>query len=116
MQRGDPRTAIESAPSACKVRVFTGGQDHFYLEGQVSMAIPNEDGDMLILTSSQHPSEVQHLVARSLGKPINAVTVEVRRMGGAFGGKETQAAQWAIMAAVMASMTGRPVKIQTGPR
>ncbi len=64
------------------------------------MAVPKEDGDMLILTSSQHPTEVQHLVARSLGKPINAVTVEVRRMGGAFGGKETQAAQWAIIAAV----------------
>jgi len=112
LQRGEPGTAIEAAPQRLQGEVFTGGQDHFYLEGQVSMAIPNEDGDMLILTSSQHPSEVQHLVARSLGKPINAVTVEVRRIGGAFGGKETQAAQWAIMAAVMASMTGRPVKLR----
>ena len=112
LQRGEPRTAIAEAPHRLQGEVFTGGQDHFYLEGQVSIAIPNEDGDMLILTSSQHPSEVQHLVARSLGKPINAVTVEVRRIGGAFGGKETQAAQWAIMAAVMAKLTGRPVKIR----
>ena len=112
LQRGEPRTAIAEAPHRLQGEVFTGGQDHFYLEGQVSIAIPNEDGDMLILTSSQHPSEVQHLVARSLGKPINAVTVEVRRMGGAFGGKETQAAQWAIMAAIMAKLTGRPVKIR----
>ncbi|MDX2428589.1 MAG: xanthine dehydrogenase molybdopterin binding subunit [Xanthomonadales bacterium] len=112
LQRGEPQTAITAAPHRLKGEVFTGGQDHFYLEGQVSMAIPNEDGDMLILTSSQHPSEVQHLVARSLGKPINAVTVEVRRIGGAFGGKETQAAQWAIITAVMANMTGRPVKLR----
>lgn len=112
LQRGEPGIAIEAAPQRLQGEVFTGGQDHFYLEGQVSMAIPNEDGDMLILTSSQHPSEVQHLVARSLGRPINAVTVEVRRIGGAFGGKETQAAQWAIIAAVMASMTDRPVKLR----
>ena len=112
MQRGEPQAAIANADHRLQGEVFTGGQDHFYLEGQVSMAIPKEDGDMLILTSSQHPTEVQHLVARSLGKPINAVTVEVRRMGGAFGGKETQAAQWAIMAAVMADLTGRPVKLR----
>ncbi len=76
------------------------------------MALPEEDGDLLILTSSQHPSEVQQLVANSLGKPINAVTVEVRRMGGAFGGKETQANQWAIIAALMAQASGRPVKLR----
>ncbi|MGA9573269.1 MAG: molybdopterin cofactor-binding domain-containing protein, partial [Lysobacterales bacterium] len=112
MQMGDPKAALESAPRRLQGTVCTGGQDHFYLEGQVSMALPKEDGEMLILTSSQHPTEVQHLVARSLGKPMNAVTVEVRRMGGAFGGKETQAAQWAIMAAVMADLSGRPVKLR----
>lgn len=112
MQRGEPQPAIAKAPHRLQGEIFTGSQDHFYLEGQVSMAVPGEDGDMLILTSSQHPSEVQHLVARSLGKPINAVTVEVRRIGGAFGGKETQAAQWAIMAAVMADLTGHPVKLR----
>ena len=112
MQRGDTQKALSEAENRLQGEVFTGGQEHFYLEGQVSMALPKEDGDMLILTSSQHPSEVQHLVARSLGRPINAVTVEVRRMGGAFGGKETQAAQWAIIAALMADATGRPVKLR----
>lgn len=112
MQRGDPSTAIAKAPERLQGSISTGAQDHFYLEGQVSLALPKEDGDMLVLTSSQHPTEVQHLVARSLGKPMSAVTVEVRRMGGAFGGKETQAAQWAIMAALMADTTGRPVKLR----
>jgi xanthine dehydrogenase large subunit len=112
MQRGDPSTVIAKAPERLQGSISTGAQDHFYLEGQVSMALPKEDGDMLVLTSSQHPTEVQHLIARSLGKPMSAVTVEVRRMGGAFGGKETQAAQWAIMAALMADTTGRPVKLR----
>ncbi len=112
MQRGDAHSAIANAPRRLQGEVFTGGQEHFYLEGQVSMALPEEDGDLLILTSSQHPSEVQQLVANSLGKPINAVTVEVRRMGGAFGGKETQANQWAIIAALMAQASGRPVKLR----
>lgn len=112
LQRGDTQSALASAPRRLQGEVLTGGQDHFYLEGQVSMAVPKEDGDVLILTSSQHPSEVQLLVAHSLGKPINAVTVEVRRMGGAFGGKETQAAQWAIIAALLADTSGCPVKIR----
>jgi xanthine dehydrogenase large subunit len=112
MQRGDSRAAIAAAPHRLQGEVRTGGQDHFYLEGQVSLAVPKEDGEMLVLTSSQHPTEVQHLVARSLGRPMSAVTVEVRRMGGAFGGKETQAAQWAIIAALMADLTGRPVKLR----
>jgi len=112
LKKGDARTAISSAPNRLQGEIHTGGQEHFYLEGQVSMAVPKEDGDILILTSSQHPSEVQQLVAHNLGKPINAVTVKVRRMGGAFGGKETQAGQWAIIAALMADATGRPVKIR----
>jgi xanthine dehydrogenase large subunit len=112
LQQGNAQAAISSAPNRLTGEISTGGQEHFYLEGQVSMALPEEDGDMLILTSSQHPSEIQQLIAHSLGKPINAVTVEVRRMGGAFGGKETQAGQWAIIAALMADATGRPVKIR----
>ncbi len=112
LQRGDPQTALAAAPCRLQGEIRTGSQDHFYLEGQVSMALPQEDGGMLILTSSQHPTEVQHLVARALGKPMNAVTVEVRRMGGGFGGKETQAAQWAIIAAVMADLSGHPVKLR----
>lgn len=112
MRRGDAPSALSSSPNRLQGKIYTGGQEHFYLEGQVSMSQPKEDGDMLVLTSSQHPSEVQQLVANSLGKPINAVDVEVRRMGGAFGGKETQAAQWAIITAVLANATGRPVKLR----
>ncbi len=112
MRQGDSRAALSTSPNRLQGKIFTGGQEHFYLEGQVSMSLPQEDGDILVLTSSQHPSEVQHLVARSLGKPINAVNVEVRRMGGAFGGKETQAAQWAIITAVFANLTDRPVKLR----
>jgi len=112
LQRGDTQSTLASAPNRLQGEVLTGGQEHFYLEGQVSMALPGEDGDILILTSSQHPSEVQLLVAQSLGKPANAVTVEVRRMGGAFGGKETQAGQWAIIAALMADASGCPVKLR----
>ena len=112
LRQGDSETAIADAPHRLQGEVSIGGQDHFYLEGQVSMALPREDGDILVLTSSQHPTELQQLVASSLDKPMNAVTVEVRRMGGAFGGKETQAAQWAIIAAVLAESTGRPVKLR----
>jgi xanthine dehydrogenase large subunit len=89
-----------------------GGQDHFYLEGQIAFAIPGEDGDVLVHSSTQHPSEVQHMVAHALGVPSHAVTVEVRRMGGGFGGKETQGNQFAVLAAVAAKRLNRPVKIR----
>jgi xanthine dehydrogenase large subunit len=112
IQRGDPSAVLASSPLRLQGEILTGGQDHFYLEGQVSMAIPEEDGDLSVLTSSQHPSEVQQLIAANLGKANNTITVKVRRMGGAFGGKETQAGQWAIIAALIADQTGQPVKIR----
>jgi xanthine dehydrogenase large subunit len=112
MKRGDPREAIDNATHRLSGELRTGSQDHFYLEGQAAMAVPQEKGDMLIYSSSQHPSELQHLVAQALDKADNAVTVEVRRMGGAFGGKETQAAQWAMIAALLANRTGRPAKFR----
>ena len=112
MKRGDPARAIEQSAHRLRGELNLGGQDHFYLEGQASMAVPQEDGDMLIYSSTQHPSELQHLAAQALGRPDNAVTVEVRRMGGAFGGKETQAAQWAIIAALLADRTGHPAKLR----
>ncbi|HXQ40340.1 MAG TPA: xanthine dehydrogenase molybdopterin binding subunit [Candidatus Udaeobacter sp.] len=112
MRRGDVQAALAAAPHRLKGRIRMGGQDHFYLEGQVSLAIPQEDGDVLIHCSTQHPSEVQHGSARVLGRPDNAVTVEVRRMGGGFGGKETQAAQWAAIAALAAVKTGRAAKFR----
>src|SRR5215470_6981602 len=112
MRRGDAAAAIAAAPERVGGRLAIGGQDHFYLEGQVSLAIPQEDGDVLIHCSTQHPSEVQQGVAHMLGRPAHAVTVEVRRMGGGFGGKETQAAQWAAIAALAAVKTGRPAKFR----
>ena len=83
-----------------------GGQEHFYLEGQVALAIPREGGDMIVHSSTQHPTEVQHCVAKMLDVPDAAVTCECRRMGGGFGGKESQAAQWAALAALARACDG----------
>ncbi len=116
MKRGDPAQVIEQSAHRLQGELHLGGQDHFYLEGQASMAVPQEDGDMLIYSSTQHPSELQHLVAQALGRPDNAVTVEVRRMGGAFGGKETQAAQWAVIAALARRPDRPPGQVKAGPR
>ena len=108
---GDSAAALAASAHRLAGTMRIGGQEQFYLEGQVSLAIPGED-DILIHTSSQHPSEVQHLIAHALDLPVAAVTVEVRRMGGGFGGKETQAAQWAAIAALAARKTGRPCKMR----
>lgn len=112
MLRGDPDEALTQSRHRLQGRLRIGGQDHFYLEGQVALAIPGEGGDMTVLSSTQHPSEVQHLVAKVLDLADHAVTVEVRRMGGGFGGKETQAAPIACLAALAAAKTGRPVKLR----
>jgi xanthine dehydrogenase large subunit len=108
---GDAAAALGGSSQRVAGTLRIGGQEHFYLEGQVSLAIPGED-EMLVHTSTQHPSELQHIVAHVLGLPNAAVTVEVRRMGGAFGGKESQAAQWAAIAALAARITGRACKIR----
>ena len=110
MRLGDVETALAKAVHRIDGRVEVGGQDHFYLEGQIAYAMPQEDGDILVRSSTQHPSEVQHNVARMLGVPDHAVTVEVRRMGGGFGGKESQPALFASVAALVAVKTGRPAK------
>jgi len=110
MNLGDAGAALDAAAGRLKGRVEVGGQDHFYLEGQIAYAIPQEDGDVLVRSSTQHPSEVQHNVAKMLGVPDHAVTVEVRRMGGGFGGKESQPALFASVAALAAIKTGRPAK------
>ncbi len=107
---GDADAAIASAPHQLEGTQYVKGQEHFYLEGQVATAVPTEDGGMMVYTSSQHPTEVQKLVAEVLGLPIHLIQVEVRRMGGGFGGKETQAAPLACIAAVLAARTGSPVK------
>ena len=109
---GVPELAIKNAERHLTGELITGGQEQMYLEGQVSLCVPSEDGGMSVYTSSQNPAEGQKLVAEVLKIPMNKVTVEVRRMGGAFGGKETNANQWACIAALLANKTKRPVKIR----
>jgi xanthine dehydrogenase large subunit len=112
LTRGDAKAAIAKAPRRLEGQISIGGQDHFYLEGQIAMAIPGEDDEVTVYSSTQHPSEIQHMVAIVLGVPNNAVTVECRRMGGAFGGKETQGNLFACVAAMVAKKTGRAAKIR----
>jgi len=110
--RGDPEGALESAPHRISRRVFLGGQDQFYLEGHIAMAVPQEDGCLLVYSSTQHPDEVQMLIAHTTNRPANDVTVICRRMGGAFGGKESQAALIACIAALASDKTGRACKLR----
>jgi len=112
LKRGEAADAIARAPRRVTNRMLLGGQDHFYLEGQVSLAVPGEDDEVIVYCSTQGPTETQHIVAHVLGVPSHAVTVEIRRMGGGFGGKETQANQCAALAAVAAKKLGRAVKIR----
>ena len=112
VRRGDAALAIKGAAHRLGGTLCVGGQEHFYLEGQVALALPQEQGQWLIHASTQHPGEVQHWVAHALGLSGNAVRVECRRMGGGFGGKETQAGHVAVWAAVAAHKLGRPVKLR----
>ena len=122
---GDSKTALAQAEHTLSSDLYIKGQEHFYLEGQISVAVPNEDGGVQVFASSQHPAEVQKLVARVLDLPVAQVLVETRRMGGGFGGKESQAATLGCMAAVLAVRNRCPVKyrmprqddmVQTGKR
>jgi xanthine dehydrogenase large subunit len=110
--RGDLDAGFAASAHRLTGEVSCGGQEHFYLEGQVAIATPGDSGDMHVLSSTQHPTEVQHGVARLLGVPFAAVTSEVRRMGGAFGGKESQATSFAGIAALLAWKTRKPVKLR----
>ena len=112
LTRGDFQSAFERAPHRVKGELYVGGQEQFYLEGQISYAIPKEDRTMLVLCSTQHPSEMQHVVAHAIGVASHNVTVECRRMGGGFGGKESQSALWAAAAAIGAARLQRPVKLR----
>ena len=110
--KGNAAQAIATAPHLIEGSFDVGGQEHFYLEGQVAAALPQESGDMLIHSSTQHPTEIQHKVAHALHLPMSAVRVEVRRMGGGFGGKESQGNALAIACAVAARLTGRPCRMR----
>jgi len=110
--RGDIDAGFSRAKHILEAEMRIGGQDHFYLEGQISLAIPGEDDEVTVWCSTQHPSETQHMVGQVLGVASHAVTVNVRRMGGGFGGKETQANLFAAVAAIAAKKYGRAIKIR----
>lgn len=112
LTRGDFRRAFEQAPHRVKGELHVGGQEQFYLEGQIAYAIPREDHGMHVYSSTQHPSEMQHVIAHALGLHSHHVVVECRRMGGGFGGKESQSALWAAASAIAAARTKRPVKLR----
>ncbi|HYF43705.1 MAG TPA: xanthine dehydrogenase molybdopterin binding subunit, partial [Ramlibacter sp.] len=112
VRRGDPEGALAKSEHRLSGQLEVGGQEHFYLEGQIAYALPLEQDQWWIYSSTQHPAEVQHWVAHALGLENNAVTVEVRRMGGGFGGKETQAGHMAVWAALAARKLKRPVKLR----
>lgn len=111
-QLGDAAAALAAAPHRLQGELAIGGQEHFYLETQVASVLPTEDGGMLVYSSTQNPTEVQKQVAEVLGVSMNRVTVDMRRMGGGFGGKESQAGMPAALCAVFARLTGRPVKMR----
>ncbi|WP_413738908.1 xanthine dehydrogenase molybdopterin binding subunit [Sodalis sp. RH21] len=115
-RRGDPDGTLADAPRRLQGQLRIGGQEHFYLESQVASVIPGEDGAMMVFSSTQHPTEVQKLVASVLGIAMKDVTVDMRRMGGGFGGKETQAAGPACLCALAAALTGKPAKMRLNRR
>jgi xanthine dehydrogenase molybdopterin binding subunit/xanthine dehydrogenase small subunit len=112
IRRGDVSAALAAAPKNFEGELSFGGQDHFYLETNAAWAETGEDGTVFISSSTQHPSEVQHIVAHLLDLPMHSVVVECPRMGGGFGGKETQAAMLAALAALAATKTGRKVRVR----
>ena len=112
VQRGDAQRGVADAPHRLQGSLEVGGQEHFYLESQIAYAIPQDDGHWLIHSGTQHPGEVQHWVAHALDIPLSKVRVVCRRMGGGFGGKETQAGHLAVWAALAAHKFGRPVKMR----
>ena len=112
VRRGEAAKALQSAPHRLQGSFEVGGQEHFYLEGQIAYALPQEQGQWLVFSSTQHPGEVQHWLAHALHLNNNAVRVECRRMGGGFGGKETQAGHMAVWAALAAAKFGQAVKLR----
>ncbi len=112
VKRGEPEQAMKKAKHTLSGSFEVGGQEHFYLEGQIAYAVPQEQQQWLVYSSTQHPGEIQHWVAHALGLDSHRVRVECRRMGGGFGGKETQAGHLAVWATLAARKTGRPVKLR----
>ena len=115
-QRGDAEAALARAPHRIQGEFHIGGQEHFYLETQTALVIPGEDDSLQVFSSTQNPTEVQKLVAEVMDITMNKVTIDMRRMGGGFGGKETQAAGVACLCAIAARQTRRPAKMRLARR
>jgi xanthine dehydrogenase large subunit len=111
IRRGDVKAGMDKAKHKLKGSITIQGADHFYLESQTTVVYPLEDGQMEVHSSSQHPTESQHVVAHALGLPAREVVCIVKRMGGGFGGKESQAAPFAAMAALAAQKLNRPIRV-----
>lgn len=112
IRRGHLDEGLKASPHVVRGEFDLGGQEHFYLEAQAAWAERGDDGDIFVCSSTQHPSEIQHIVSHVLHLPSNKVVVEAPRMGGAFGGKETQGNGWAAMVALAAWLTGQPARLQ----
>ena len=111
IKKGEPENKIRKAKNKLKGKFNTGSQEHFYLEGQVCLVVPQEDNNLVVYSSTQHPSETQQIVAKMLNQKSNSITVMVRRIGGGFGGKETNFMTAAICA-LLSNKTGQPVKLR----
>ena len=112
IKRGDPLKKISKAKNYLKNSFSLGSQEHFYLEGQIAFVIPQEDNDFKIFSSTQHPSETQQIIAKMLNQKNNTINVEVRRIGGGFGGKETQSLIFAAICTLLSKKTKLPVKLR----
>jgi len=112
IKKGEPLKKISEAPYKLKGNFTTGSQEHFALEGHVAFTIPGEDNDYKVYSSTQHPSETQQIIAKMLNQKSNTITVEVRRIGGGFGGKETQSFIFAAICTLLSKKTKRPIKLR----
>ena len=112
IKKGEALKAIENSTNQLKGNFTTGSQEHFALEGQTAFVIPQEDNDFKVFSSTQHPSETQQIIAKMLNQKSNTITVETRRIGGGFGGKETQSFIFAAICTLLAKKTKRPVKLK----
>ena len=112
LSKGDTKNNLKKSKNILSGEVYSGGQDHFYLEGQIAMSIPQEDDNFLVYSSTQHPSETQQIIAKVLNQDFNSIHVVVRRIGGGFGGKETQSFLFAAIASIASKKLNKPVKLR----
>ncbi len=112
ISKGNAINEIKKSKYTLQGELYSGGQDHFYLEGQVSLTIPQEDNNFLVYASTQHPSETQQIIAKAINQKFNSIKVKVRRIGGGFGGKETQSFIFSVISTLLSKYTNKPVKLR----